>query len=62
MQVIEDDLASFESAGSPGHLAQYEAIYVLETHLTAAATVGLYPIVTFRYSSTTLYQVSYHIQ
>jgi hypothetical protein len=24
--------------------------------------VGLYPIVTFQYSSTTLYQVSYHIQ
>ena len=41
MQVIEDDLASFESAASPGHLAQYEAIYVLETHLTAAATAGL---------------------
>ena len=26
------------------------------------AAVGLYPIVTFEYSSTTLYQVSYHIQ
>jgi hypothetical protein len=24
--------------------------------------LGLYPIVTFQYSSTTLYQVSYHIQ
>jgi hypothetical protein len=24
--------------------------------------IGLYPIVTFQYSSTTLYQVSYHIQ
>jgi hypothetical protein len=24
--------------------------------------VGLYPIVTFQYSSTTLYQVSYHIR
>jgi coatomer protein complex subunit gamma len=24
--------------------------------------VGLYPIVTFQYSSTTLYQASYHIQ
>ena len=24
--------------------------------------VGLHPIVTFQYSSTTLYQVSYHIQ
>ena len=24
--------------------------------------VGLYPIVTFQYSATTLYQVSYHIQ
>jgi hypothetical protein len=27
-----------------------------------AVFVGLYPIVTFQYSSTTLYQVSYHIQ
>ena len=26
------------------------------------AQVGLYPIVTFQYSSTTLYQVSYHIR
>jgi hypothetical protein len=26
------------------------------------ALLGLYPIVTFQYSSTTLYQVSYHIQ
>jgi hypothetical protein len=24
--------------------------------------LGLYPIVTFQYSSTTLYQVSYHIR
>jgi hypothetical protein len=24
--------------------------------------IGLYPIVTFQYSSTTLHQVSYHIQ
>ena len=28
----------------------------------AAARLGSYPIVTFQYSSTTLYQVSYHIQ
>jgi hypothetical protein len=27
-----------------------------------AAEVGLYPLVTFQYSATTLYQVSYHIQ
>ena len=27
-----------------------------------AAGIGLYPIVTLQYSSTTLYQVSYHIQ
>ena len=27
-----------------------------------AEAVGLYPIVTFQYSSTTSYQVSYHIQ
>jgi hypothetical protein len=27
-----------------------------------AAQLGLYPIVTSQYSSTTLYQVSYHIQ
>ena len=26
------------------------------------AKVGLYPIIAFQYSSTTLYQVSYHIQ
>ena len=26
------------------------------------ASIGIYPIVTLRYSSTTLYQVSYHIQ
>ena len=26
------------------------------------AGLGLYPIVTFQYNSTTLYQVSYHIQ
>jgi hypothetical protein len=26
------------------------------------ARLGLYPIVTFQYSSTTLYQFSYHIQ
>jgi hypothetical protein len=26
------------------------------------ARVGLYPIVTLQYSSTTLYQVSYHIR
>jgi hypothetical protein len=26
------------------------------------ARVGLYPIATLQYSSTTLYQVSYHIQ
>jgi hypothetical protein len=30
--------------------------------LTCDRRVGLYPIVTFQYSSTTLYQVSYHIQ
>jgi hypothetical protein len=28
----------------------------------AAVDLGLYPIVTSQYSSTTLYQVSYHIQ
>jgi hypothetical protein len=28
----------------------------------AAAGLGLYPIVTFQYSSTTLYQFSYHIR
>jgi hypothetical protein len=28
----------------------------------AIAKVGLYPIVTFQYSSTTLFQVSYHNQ
>jgi hypothetical protein len=28
----------------------------------AEAWLGLYPIATFQYSSTTLYQVSYHIQ
>jgi hypothetical protein len=28
----------------------------------AAVDIGLYPIVTFQYSSATLYQVSYHIQ
>ena len=35
-----------------------------ETMADACATVelGLYPIVTFQYSSTTLYQISYHIQ
>ena len=27
-----------------------------------AVAVGLYPIVTFQYCSTTLYQVSYHIR
>jgi hypothetical protein len=26
------------------------------------ARLGLYPVVTFQYSSTALYQVSYHIQ
>ena len=30
--------------------------------LRRAARLGLYPIVTFQYSSTTLSQVSYHIQ
>jgi alpha-glucosidase (family GH31 glycosyl hydrolase) len=29
---------------------------------TVRTIVGLYPIVTFQYSATTLYQVSYHIQ
>ena len=29
---------------------------------TAEAGLGLYPIVTFQYCSTTLYQVSYHIR
>jgi hypothetical protein len=29
---------------------------------SAEVGLGLYPIVTFQYSSTTLYQVSYHIQ
>jgi hypothetical protein len=33
---------------------------VLQTQ--ADLQVGLYPIVTFQYSSTTLYQVSYHIR
>ena len=28
----------------------------------SASNLGLYPIVTFQYSPTTLYQVSYHIQ
>jgi hypothetical protein len=28
----------------------------------AAARLGLYPIVTFQYRSTTLYQVPYHIR
>jgi ankyrin repeat protein len=32
------------------------------TPLYLAAQSGLYPIVTFQYSSTTSYQVSYHIQ
>jgi hypothetical protein len=30
--------------------------------IPATAKVGLYPIVTFQYSSTTLYQFSYHIR
>jgi hypothetical protein len=30
--------------------------------LVAKALSGLYPIVTFQYSSTTLYRVSYHIR
>jgi hypothetical protein len=32
------------------------------THALVEAVLGLYPIVTFEYSSTALYQVSYHIQ
>ena len=39
--IIESDLASYKSASEPGHLAQYEVIYSMETHLTRAATVGL---------------------
>ena len=35
-------------------LAEFAVFFV-------AAPLGLYPIVTFQYSSTTLYQVSYHI-
>ena len=31
------------------------------TDAAVQANIGLYPIVTFQYSSTTLYQVSYHI-
>jgi hypothetical protein len=30
--------------------------------LDTGVGLGLYPIVTFQYSSTTLYQVSYHIR
>jgi hypothetical protein len=33
-----------------------------ETMSRAAALIGLYPIVTFQYCSTTLYQFSYQIQ
>jgi hypothetical protein len=35
---------------------------LVEDLQAAQAAVGLYPIVTLQYSSTTLYQVSYHVQ
>ena len=35
---------------------------LLRTYARAGRALGLYPIVNFQYSSTTLYQVSYHIK
>jgi hypothetical protein len=35
---------------------------VADEEAEAEVRLGIYPIVTFQYSSTTLYQVSYHIQ
>jgi hypothetical protein len=44
-----------------GHLCK-DTAYEVHCAATGEVTVGLYSIVTFQYSSTTLYQVSYHIQ
>jgi hypothetical protein len=48
-----DQLSGGPGEGEPPHLAMF---------LKTQATIGLYPIVTFQYSSTTLSQFSYHIQ
>jgi hypothetical protein len=39
-----------------------ETVRAGECPIATPARVGLYPIVTFQYSSTTLYHISYHIQ
>ena len=51
-----------ENAFAAAALAQLEALLVSLGQPALAAKVGVYPIVTLKYSSTTLYQVSYHIQ
>jgi hypothetical protein len=55
--------AAAAAAGCPGEL-RYNNICLPKAFPPRApiSKVGLYPIVTFQYSSTTLYQFSYHIQ
>ena len=49
----------------PGNAFAKDTAIVLDVppdQSASPARLGLYPIVTSQYSSTTLYQVSYHIQ
>ena len=46
----------------PRQLTERRAGNPTVSESTRSVGVGLYPIVTFQYSPTTLYQVSYHIQ
>jgi hypothetical protein len=48
-----------EADGAQGFVTSMRALLA---EPGAVAPLGLYPIVTFQYSSTTLYQFSYHIQ
>jgi hypothetical protein len=56
--------AGFDAASAEaGFLSRGEVVASLEGRLNAGGVLlGLYPIVTFQYSSTTLYQFSYNIR
>jgi hypothetical protein len=60
------DLApTFCEAGGvapPAAMTARSLLPVLESAASGQVALGSYPIVTFQYSPTTLYQVSYHIR